>query len=57
MIYNKLIVPVTHILSSREAYMHTLKIFNILSQAHLCCKKGAAKKVQVTERPKGVISM
>jgi len=49
MIYNKFIVPVTRILSSREGYMYTLKRFDILSQKNLCCKKGKAKKVQITE--------
>jgi len=29
----------------------------ILSQKHLCCKKGEAKKVQVTKRLKGVKSL
>ena len=48
MIYNKLIVPVTHILSSGEANIYTLKI-DILSQKYLRCKKGKAKKVQVAE--------
>jgi len=57
MIYNKLIVPVTRILSSREAYKYTFKRFDILSQKHLCYKKSEAKKVQVTEQPKDVISL
>ena len=43
MIYNKLIVPVTRILSSREACTWILlKRIDILSQKHLCCKKGTA---------------
>jgi len=29
----------------------------VLSQKHLCCKKGKDKKVQVTEQPKDVISL
>jgi len=58
MIYNKLIVPFVHILSSREACKCILlKRIDILSQKHLCCKKGKDKKVQVTERPKDVISL
>jgi len=34
-----------------------LKRTDILSQKHLYCKKGEPKKVQVTERPKDVISL
>jgi len=37
--------------------MYTIKKTDILSQKHLCCKKGEAKKVQVTERSKDVISL
>jgi len=58
MIYNKLIVSVTRILSSREAYTGILlQRIDILSQKHLCCTKGKDKKVQVTEQPKDVISL
>jgi len=58
MIYNKLILPVTHILSSREVYTCTLlKRIDILSQKHLYCKKGKDKKAQVTEQPKDVTSL
>jgi len=35
----------------------SLKGLYNLSQKHLRCKKGKAKKVQVTERPKDVISL
>jgi len=50
-------VPVTCVLSSREATYMLYKRYDILSQTHLCCKKGEAKKVQVTEKPKDVISL
>jgi len=53
MIYNKLIVPVICILSSREAYMYTLK----KNWYPIPKKNGEAKKMQVTERPKDVISL
>jgi len=58
MIYNKLIVPVTNILSSREAYTCILlNRINILSQKHVFCKEGEDKQVQVTEQPKDMISL
>ena len=37
--------------------MYALKSCDILSENHLCCNKGEAKKVQVTEQPKDVISL
>ena len=49
MIYNKLILPFTCILSSREAYTCILlNKIDILFQKHLCRKKGEDKKVQLT---------
>jgi len=58
MIYTKLIVPITCILSSREAYKCILLIrIDILSQKISAIRKGEDKKVQVTEQPKDVISL
>jgi len=58
MIFNKLIVPFTHILSNREVYTYILlKRIDILSKNISAVKKGEDKKVQVTEQPKDVISL
>jgi len=58
MIYNKFIVPVSRILSSREAYTCILlKRIDILYQNISAVKKGEDKKVQTTERLKDVISL
>ena len=55
MIYDKLMVPVTCILS--EAYMHTLKKETISYPKNISAvKKNEPKKVQVTEWPKDMIS-
>ena len=43
-----------HMISSQN---HNPMGKQYLSQKHLCCKKGEPKKVQVTERPKDVISL
>ena len=47
MIYNKLIVPVTRILSSREAYKYTFKRFDILSQKISATKKARPRKCKL----------
>jgi len=58
MIYNKLIVPFTCILSSREAYTCILLKESISYPKNISTvKKGEDKKVQVTEWPKDVISL
>jgi len=58
MIYNKLIVPLTCILSSREAYMYTFKKELITYPKNISAvKKDEAKKAQVTEWPKDAISL
>jgi len=58
MIYDKLIVPVTRILSSREAYTCILLKELISYPRNISAvKKGEDKKVHVTERPKDVISL
>jgi len=58
MVRSKLIVPVTRILSSREAYMYTLKNnWYPIPKTSLLLKKGEDEKVQVTEQPKDVISL
>ena len=59
MIYNKLTVPVTHILSSKEAYTCILSKKDTRSYLKniFAVKKGESKKVQVSEQPKDVISL
>ena len=54
MIYNKLIVPVTCMFSSREPYMYTQKTTDIYPKN---ITAGEPKKMLVAERPEDVISL
>ena len=48
----------SRVLSNTAPYYTAIMTSNqVLSQKHLRCKKGEAKKVQVTERPKYVITV
>jgi len=59
MICNTLIVPVTHILSSKEAYIYTLKKnwYPTYPKNISAVKKRRGQEKQVTEWPKDVISL